>query len=616
MGNWFAKLQSIGKALMLPVAVLPAAALLLRFGAPDVLDIPFMMKAGGAIFDNLALLFAIGIAVGLAKDNNGASGLAGVVGYLVLTNGLKAINPDLNMSVLAGIISGVGAGLIYNRFYNIKLPEFLGFFGGRRFVPIATAALFIVMAGIFGVIWAPIQGVIHGLGEWIIGAGAFGTFVFGFLNRLLIPFGLHHILNSFIWFVFGNYTDAAGKVVTGDLNRFFAGDPHAGMFMAGFYFIFMFGMPAVALAIYHAAKPENRGKVGGVLLSVAFTAFLTGITEPLEFMFMFLAPGLYAVHAVLTGLAMATAYSMGILHGFGFSAGLVDYLLNWGLATKPVLIIPVGLCFGVLYYVIFRWAIKHYDIPTPGRYESEENNEAIESSNISDFSEKVIERLGGGENLETISSCITRLRLTVKDVEAVDEAGLKALGAAGVIKKGKSVQVIVGTRAELIADEMKAAVKSGKPSGGGKKSIAIYAPLKGRVVDITEVPDPTFSQKMMGDGIAIEPESNVLVAPCDGEIALVAETKHAVAISSNGMELLMHIGLDTVELEGKPFDVHVKAGDKVKQGDKLVTFDRDMITAAGKKLITPVLLINMDQVENADKHMNDASGKILTVKMK
>ena len=454
MKNWFSGLQSIGKALMLPVAVLPAAALLLRFGAPDVLNIPFMEKAGAAVFGNLALLFAIGISVGLAKDNNGASGLAGAVGYLVLTEGLKAINPELNMSVLAGIISGLGAGLLYNRFYDIKLPEILGFFGGRRFVPIITAAVFIVLAGIFGVIWAPIQSFIHSLGEWIIGAGAIGAFVFGVLNRLLIPFGLHHILNSFIWFVFGNYTDAAGKVATGDLNRFFAGDPHAGMFMAGFYLIFMFAMPAVALAMYHSAKPENRSKIGGVLFSVAFTAFLTGITEPIEFIFMFLAPALYGLHALLTGLAMATAYSMGILHGFGFSAGLIDFLLNWGLATKPLMIIPVGLCFGAIYYIVFRWAIIRFDIPTLGRYDNETENDKIDNTNISDFTINIIEKLGGKENIATVSSCITRLRLTVKNNTLVNETALKSLGAAGVIKNGNSVQVVVGTRAELIANEM------------------------------------------------------------------------------------------------------------------------------------------------------------------
>ena len=457
MNNWFGKLQSIGKALMLPIAVLPAAALLLRFGAPDVLNIPFITKAGGAVFDNLALIFAIGIAVGLAKDNNGASGLAGGIGYLILTAGLKAIDKDLNMSVLAGIISGIEAGYLYNRFHAIKLPEFLGFFSGRRFVPIATAVVFIVLAGIFGVIWGPCQAAIHAVGEWIIGAGVVGTFVYGVLNRLLIPVGLHHILNSFIWFVFGEYTTPAGVVATGDLNRFFAGDPHAGMFMGGFYIMMMFGMPAVALAMYRAAKPENRPKIAGALASVAFTSFLTGITEPIEFMFMFLAPALYAVHAVLTGLALSVSYAFGVLHGFGFSAGFIDYILSWGLATKPILIIPLGLVFGVVYYVIFSWAIRHYDIPTIGRYD-EETAEAG-SMDLSTQTLQLAEKLGGAANLETVSSCITRLRLTVKDPERIDEAGLKALGAKGVIRKGQNVQVIVGTQAEFIANEMNDLVK-------------------------------------------------------------------------------------------------------------------------------------------------------------
>ena len=452
MNNWFGKLQSIGKALMLPIAVLPAAALLLRFGAPDVLNIPFITKAGGAVFDNLALIFAIGIAVGLAKDNNGASGLAGGIGYLSLTAGLKAIDKDLNMSVLAGIISGIEAGYLYNRFHAIKLPEFLGFFSGRRFVPIATAVVSIVLAGIFGVIWGPCQAAIHAVGEWIIGAGVVGTFVYGVLNRLLIPVGLHHILNSFIWFVFGDYTTPAGVVATGDLNRFFAGDPNAGMFMGGFYIMMMFGMPAVALAMYRAAKPQNRPKIAGALASVAFTSFLTGITEPIEFMFMFLAPALYAVHAVLTGLALSVSYAFGILHGFGFSAGFIDYILSWGLATKPILIIPLGLVFGVVYYVIFSWAIRHYDIPTIGRYDEETTeNDAMD---MSEQTLQMAEKLGGVGNLEVVSSCITRLRLTVKDSDCIDEAGLKALGAKGVIRKGQNVQVIVGTQAEFIANEL------------------------------------------------------------------------------------------------------------------------------------------------------------------
>ena len=455
MGNWFEKLQSIGKALMLPIAVLPAAALLLRLGAPDVLNIPFVTKAGGAIFDNLALIFSIGIGVGLAKDNNGAAGLAGAIGYLVLTSGLKAINPDLNMSVLAGILSGLEAGILYNRYHDIKLPEFLGFFGGRRFVPIVTAVVSLVLALVFGVIWGPCQAFIHAVGEWIIGAGVVGTFVYGVLNRLLIPVGLHHILNSFIWFVFGEYTTPDGVVATGDLNRFFAGDPHAGMFMAGFYIMMMFGMPAVALAMYHAAKTENRPKIAGALASVAFTAFLTGITEPIEFMFMFIAPVLYGIHAVLTGLALSVAYALGILHGFGFSAGFIDYVLNFGLATKPLLIIPVGLAFGVVYYVIFSWAIRHYDLPTIGRYDDEGlDEETDEATKADDYTEAMVANLGGLDNLEDVGYCVTRLRLTVKDPEKVDEEAIKRMGVRGIFTKGRAVQVVIGTHAELVANDI------------------------------------------------------------------------------------------------------------------------------------------------------------------
>ena len=450
--NVFSQLSRLGKALMLPIAVLPAAALMLRLGAPDVFNIPFVMQAGGAVFDNLALLFAIGIAVGLAHDNNGAAAIAGMVGYFVLVNGLKTINPDLNMSVLAGILVGVVAGGLYNKFYNIQLPEFLGFFGGKRFVPIVTAATCILLAGIFGVIWAPIQSGIHAMGEWIIGAGAIGVFVFGFFNRLLIPVGLHHVLNSFIWFVFGEYTDAAGKIATGDLHRFFAGDPTAGNFMAGFFIIFMFALPAAALAIYKCAKPENRKAIGGALISVAFTAFLTGITEPIEFMFLFLAPVLYFFHALFTGLALVVCYMLGILHGFGFSAGLIDYALNFGLATNAVMIIPVGLAFAALYYFVFVWAINKFDIPTPGRLD-EETGAAFD--NVSEAAVQLLEKLGGVENIESLDACITRLRLTVKNPDIIEESSLKAIGSKGMIRKGNNLQIIVGTKAEIIADEMK-----------------------------------------------------------------------------------------------------------------------------------------------------------------
>ncbi|MGV8146058.1 MAG: N-acetylglucosamine-specific PTS transporter subunit IIBC [Alkaliphilus sp.] len=460
MKNTFGQIQRLGKALMLPVAVLPVAALLLRLGAPDIFDIPFIMEAGGAIFANLPLLFAIGVAVGLSFDNAGSAGLAGAVGYLVLTNAVVTINPDINMSVLAGIISGIVAGVLYNKFHDIKLPEWLGFFGGKRFVPIVTAGACIILALIFGYIWPPIQNGIHAIGEWLIGAGAVGVFGFGTLNRLLIPLGLHHVLNSFIWFVFGEYGGA-----TGDLSRFFAGDPTAGSFMAGFYPIFMFGLVGAALAMITTAKIKNRKAISGAMISVAFTSFLTGITEPVEFLFIFLAPVLYILHAALTGLSLAVVYVLGIKHGFGFSAGAIDYFLNMGLATRGWLLVPVGLAFGLLYYVIFVYAIKKLDLPTPGRLDEEEDTDAsdVKSSASAGVALEYIEKLGGADNIEQIDACITRLRLTLKDASIVDDKELKKLGASGVLRvSSKNIQVVLGTRAEIIADEMKRLMATNK----------------------------------------------------------------------------------------------------------------------------------------------------------
>ncbi|SHK01194.1 PTS system N-acetylglucosamine-specific IIB component, Glc family (TC 4.A.1.1.7)/PTS system N-acetylglucosamine-specific IIC component, Glc family (TC 4.A.1.1.7) [Caminicella sporogenes DSM 14501] len=457
MKKSFGKIQKIGKALMLPVAVLPAAGLLLRLGAPDVFNIPFIMKAGDAIFSNLALLFAIGVAVGLAFDNAGAAGLAGAVGYLVLTNAVVTINKDINMSVLAGIISGIVAGVMYNKFHDIKLPDWLGFFGGKRFVPIITATISVLLALIFGYIWPPIQSGIHATGEWIIKAGVLGVFAFGFLNRLLIPVGLHHVMNSFVWFVFGEYN---GK--TGDLSRFFAGDPTAGSFMAGFFPIFMFALPAAAFAMIKMAKKENRKAIAGAMISVALTSFLTGITEPVEFIFMFLAPVLYITHAILTGVSMAVVYMLGIKHGFTFSAGAIDYFLNMGLSTKGWLIIPIGIVFGIIYYIVFVYAIKKLDLPTPGRMDDEGDLTAgnMENKELSNIAVAYIEKLGGIDNLEEIDACITRLRLTLKDNSIVDDNELKKLGASGVIRpNSKNIQVVVGTKAEIIADAMKKHIK-------------------------------------------------------------------------------------------------------------------------------------------------------------
>ncbi|HKL40994.1 MAG TPA: N-acetylglucosamine-specific PTS transporter subunit IIBC [Clostridia bacterium] len=453
MKNSFGKVAKVGKALMLPVAVLPIAALLLRLGAGDVFDLPFMFEAGNAIFANLALLFAIGIAIGLAKDNHGAAALAGAVSYLTLTAGAKAINADINMGVLAGILAGLLASYFYNKYHDIELPAWLGFFGGKRFVPIITGLVSILIAYALGYIWPSIQNGLDALGYVMVNGGVFGAFSFGFLNRLLIPTGLHHVLNSIFWFVFGEFGGA-----TGDLGRFFAGDPSAGVFMTGFYPVMMFGLPAAALAMYTTARKENKAKVGGLLVSVALPAFLTGITEPIEFLFMFLAPVLYAIHALLTGVSMALTYVLGIRHGFGFSAGAIDYFLNMGLATKGWLLIPIGLIFAVLYYLVFVAVIKGMDLPTPGREEDadEEIEERIKSEGISGLAKDYLKALGGKENLEDIDACITRLRLTVKNGDLIKDENLKALGASGVIRPtAHNIQVVVGTKAEIIAGEMK-----------------------------------------------------------------------------------------------------------------------------------------------------------------
>ena len=457
--NILGKLQKLGKSLMLPIAVMPAVALLLRLGV--LLNVPFITAGGEAVFTNLPILFAIGVSIGFAKESHGAAALAGAIGYFTITSCAKVINAHINMGVLGGIIAGILAGNLYNKYNNIKLPEFLGFFGGKRFVPIITSFSSILLGLVFGYLWPFIQKVIDSIGNWIIGAGEVGLFTFGTLNRLLIPTGLHHIINSMVWFVFGEYNGVAG-----DLNRFFAGDPSAGMFMTGFFPVMMFGLPAVAFAIYSATKKENRKAIGGALVSVAFTSFLTGITEPIEFMFMFLAPVLYAIHAVLTGVSMAITYKLGILHGFGFSGGAIDYFINWNLATRPLLLIPIGLIFAFIYYIVFVFVIKKFniklDIPIQDIEDTTEKvvPNVIKEDNIDAVANQYLEALGGGENVEELGCCITRLRLTLKDTSRVDENKLKALGSSGVVKMGnKNMQVVVGTKAEILCSEIKELLK-------------------------------------------------------------------------------------------------------------------------------------------------------------
>ncbi|MDQ1045923.1 PTS transporter subunit EIIC [Streptomyces sp. V4I2] len=391
----FQGLQKIGRSLQLPIAVLPAAGLLLRFGQPDVFGkdglgwdkvAAVFATAGGAIFDNLPLLFCIGVAIGFAKKSDGSTALAALVGFLVYSNVLKAFpvteakvqaGADIaatynNPGVLGGIIMGLLSAVLWQRFHRTRLVDWLGFFNGRRLVPIIMALVGTVMGVFFGLVWEPIGEVISDFGEWMTGLGAFGAALFGLINRALIPIGMHQFVNTVSWFQIGDFTDSAGEIVHGDLNRFFAGDPSAGLFMTGFFPIMMFGLPAAALAIAHSARPERRKAVMGMMMSLALTSFMTGVTEPIEFSFMFIAPVLYAIHAVLTALSMAVTWALGVHAGFTFSAGAIDYGLNWNLATKPWLIIPIGLVFGAIYYVVFRYAITKFNLPTPGREPEEE----------------------------------------------------------------------------------------------------------------------------------------------------------------------------------------------------------------------------------------------------
>ncbi|HBX0619614.1 TPA: PTS N-acetyl glucosamine transporter subunit IIABC [Klebsiella pneumoniae] len=618
--------QRLGRALQLPIAVLPVAALLLRFGQPDLLNVPFIAQAGGAIFDNLALIFAIGVASSWSKDNAGSAALAGAVGYFVMTKAMVTINPEINMGVLAGIITGLVAGAVYNRWAGIKLPDFLSFFGGKRFVPIATGFFCLILAAIFGYVWPPVQHAIHSGGEWIVSAGALGSGIFGFINRLLIPTGLHQVLNTIAWFQIGEFTNAAGAVFHGDINRFYAGDGTAGMFMSGFFPIMMFGLPGAALAMYLAAPKARRPMVGGMLLSVAITAFLTGVTEPLEFLFMFLAPLLYLLHAVLTGISLFIATALGIHAGFSFSAGAIDYVLMYSLpaASKNVwMLLVMGVVFFFVYFLLFSAVIRMFNLKTPGREDkaadvvTEEANSNTEEG-LTQLATSYIAAVGGTDNLKAIDACITRLRLTVGDSAKVNDAACKRLGASGVVKLNKqTIQVIVGAKAESIGDEMKKVVTRGPvaaaaaaPAGNvataapaakpqavanAKTVESLVSPITGDVVALEQLPDEAFASKAVGDGIAVKPTSNIVVAPAAGTVVKIFNTNHAFCLeTNNGAEIVVHMGIDTVALEGKGFKRLVEEGTDVKAGEPILEMDLDFLNANARSMISPVVCSNSD----------------------
>jgi PTS system N-acetylglucosamine-specific IIC component len=482
----FGGFQQLGRALMLPIAVLPIAGLLLRVGQPDLLNWAAMAAAGDAIFSNLGLLFAVGVGVGLARENHGAAGLAALVGFLVTTRAVETIlhaapGSLAKLSIPVGLLSGVIAGVAYNRFSNITLPSYLSFFGGRRFVPIVSGLAGLVLAAVVGYAWPFLERGMDATSQAILGAGSIGLFAYGVLNRILIVTGLHHILNNFAWFIVGDYHGA-----TGDLKRFFAGDPTAGAFMSGFFPVMMFGLPGACLAMYHTARPERRAGVAGLLLSLALTSFLTGVTEPVEFTFMFLAPVLYALHAIATGLAMVVMNLFGVRLGFSFSAGLFDYVLNFSRAQRPLLLLPIGAAYFGLYYAVFRVCIVRLNLATPGRDIDDSAASPIVPLTAAARAKSFVTALGGAGNLQEVAACTTRLRLVLVDNKAIDEAALKRLGARGLLRSStQGLQVVLGLIADQVAGEMRETLRAGpgsqaKPAAVVPDASKILAALGGR----------------------------------------------------------------------------------------------------------------------------------------
>ncbi|MEZ2028146.1 glucose-specific PTS transporter subunit IIBC [Staphylococcus aureus] len=657
----FGQLQRIGKALMLPVAILPAAGLLLAIGTAiqgEALQhyLPFiqnggvqnvaklMTAAGSIIFENLPMIFALGVAIGLA-GGDGVAAIAAFVGYIIMNktmgdflqvtpknvtdpaSGYASILgiPTLQTGVFGGIIIGALAAWCYNKFYNINLPSYLGFFAGKRFVPIMMATTSFILAFPMALIWPTIQSGLNAFSTGLLDSNTgVAVFLFGFIKRLLIPFGLHHIFHAPFWFEFGSWKNAAGEIIHGDQRIFIeqireGAHLTAGKFMQGEFPVMMFGLPAAALAIYHTAKPENKKVVAGLMGSAALTSFLTGITEPLEFSFLFVAPLLFFIHAVLDGLSFLTLYLLDVHLGYTFSGGFIDYVLLGVLPNKTQwwLVIPVGLVYAVIYYFVFRFLIVKLKYKTPGR--EDKQSQAVTAS-ATELPYAVLEAMGGKANIKHLDACITRLRVEVNDKSKVDVPGLKDLGASGVLEVGNNMQAIFGPKSDQIKHEMQqimngqvvenpttmeddkdeTVVVAEDKSATSELSHIVHAPLTGEVTPLSEVPDQVFSEKMIGDGIAIKPSQGEVRAPFNGKIQMIFPTKHAIGlVSDSDLELLIHIGLDTVKLNGEGFTLHVEEGQEVKQGDLLINFDLDYIRNHAKSDITPII-VTQGNITNLD----------------
>ena len=675
----FGVLQRVGRSFMLPIALLPVAGLLLGIGSSftnetmlaayglnsvihpgtliyTILDV--MSQTGSAVFNNLALLFAMGVAIGMARKEKEVAALSGAVAYIIMNTAIQAmINAaggveampanstttmlgitTLQMGVFGGIVVGLGVAALHNKFYKIELPQVLAFFGGTRFVPIISSIVYLVVGIAMFYIWPVVQSGIAALGALVLASGYAGTFIYGLLERALIPFGLHHVFYMPFWqTAVGGTAIIDGVTVTGAQNIFFAElasksttvfSVSATRFMAGKFPFMMFGLPGAALAMYQCAKPEKKKAAGGLLLSAALTAFLTGITEPLEFTFIFVALPMYAVHCVLAGLSFMLMHILNVGVGMTFSGGLIDLVLfgvmQGNAKTHWVWVIVVGAVYFVLYYIIFRFMISKFNYKTPGRDDAEEvklytradvNARNAASGSVpagnDPVSALIVEGLGGAANLSDVDCCATRLRCTVKDAALVKQDVLKASGASGVICKGNGVQVVYGPKVAVIkakledylenAPKTSAATAAPAPAtapaapAAAAKDTVLSACLNGTVVPLADVKDEAFASGALGDGIAIEPTDGELVAPADGEISSTFETHHAVGMTTaDGAELLMHIGIDTVKLGGKHFTYLVNEGDKVKKGQPLIRFELEAIKAEGYPVTTPLIVCNTD----------------------
>ena len=679
----FGVLQRLGRSFMLPIALLPVAGLLLGIGSSftnetmlaaygldrvihqgtliyTILDV--MSQTGSAVFNNLALLFAMGVAIGMARKEKEVAALSGAVAYLIMNTAIQAmINAaggvdampansttsmlgitTLQMGVFGGIVVGLGVAALHNKFYKIELPQVLAFFGGTRFVPIISSIVYLIVGIAMFYVWPVVQNGISALGSLVLASGYAGTFIYGLLERALIPFGLHHVFYMPFWqTAVGGTAIIDGVTVTGAQNIFFAElasksttvfSVSATRFMAGKFPFMIFGLPGAALAMYQCAKPEKRKVAGGLLLSAALTSMLTGITEPLEFTFIFVALPMYAVHCVLAGLSYMFMHILNVGVGMTFSGGLIDMVLfgvmQGNAKTHWIWIVVVGVVYFVIYYLVFRFMITKFDYKTPGREDTEEvklytradvNARDAASGSAAPagddpVSALIVEGLGGKANISDVDCCATRLRCTVKDAEQVKQDALKASGASGVICKGNGVQVVYGPKVAVIKAKLEdylekmpanaaapaapAAAPATAPAApaAAAKDTVLSACMNGTVVPLAEVKDEAFASGALGDGIAIEPTDGELVAPADGEISSTFDTHHAVGMTTaDGAELLMHIGIDTVKLGGKHFTYLVNEGDKVKKGQPLIRFDLEAIRAEGYPTTTPLIVCNTDE---------------------